>query len=271
MFVRSSQSKIEVESSSIRREKTMSRCRRDYAKLGKRFLGAGSRIYGHVGGLPLYCAQLPSCGKEHATLLISAGIHGDEPAGVEAAIRLIESRPKWTRNLHITIFPCLNPRGYLRNIRTNTQGCDLNRQFRDLHPPPELRAYLRTLNGHRFDLALALHEDYDASGFYLYELCHRGSELGRLIVRQIKSEDILPIHKAPLVEGRRNRGGVIERWPKRYRPEGRKYWPEAFYVFRNHAQHSITTETPSSFPLDIRVRAQLGAIRVACKNLTARR
>ena len=47
------------------------------------------------------------------------------------------------------------------------EGRDLNRQFRAPHPPLEVKAYLRALNGHRFDLALALHEDYDARGFYL--------------------------------------------------------------------------------------------------------
>lgn len=245
--------------------------RGDYADFARRLRAANARLYGHVEHHPLYYAELLPTGASCATVLISAGIHGDEPAGVEAAWHLLAHPPRWARPFHLVLFPCLNPSGYELHTRANARGTDLNRMFREENPPPEVAAYLRVLAGRRFDLALALHEDSDGRGFYLYELCPRGREFGHHILQRIRRDRILPIDPRPRIENRRNRGGLIVRWPERYRPERRKRWPEAFYVYRNHACHSFTTETPSAYPLAVRIRAQLLAVEEACRTLCAAR
>jgi hypothetical protein len=55
-------------------------------------------------------------------------------------------------------------------MRTNETGVDLNRAFqRD--DVPVVRALRELLKAHQFEVALILHEDYDAQGIYLYEVC----------------------------------------------------------------------------------------------------
>src|ERR1041385_794182 len=42
---------------------------------------------------------------------ISAGIHGDEPAGPLAALQLLREN-RWPHNLELRLCPCLNPIGF---------------------------------------------------------------------------------------------------------------------------------------------------------------
>ena len=80
-------------------------------------------------------------GKENPRrALISAGIHGDEPGGVETIVKFLqESRyldyhDEW----EITLLPCINQFGYEFGIRENHQGKDLNRFFKEDLPPLEV-------------------------------------------------------------------------------------------------------------------------------------
>src|SRR4051812_42035234 len=66
-------------------------------------------------------------------ICLCAGIHGDEPAGVEAILRLLEGPSRLKKlfyKLHFTILPCINPFGFEHDTRTNGRALDLNRQFR---------------------------------------------------------------------------------------------------------------------------------------------
>ena len=74
------------------------------------------------------------------------------------------------RTLDYWICPCLNPTGFEANRRENAAGTDLNRQY--LQPEAhEVIAHIGWLERQpKFDLCLCLHEDWEAHGFYLYEL-----------------------------------------------------------------------------------------------------
>src|SRR5262249_44058659 len=70
---------------------------------------------------------------------ISTGIHGDEPAGPLAALRLLQEN-RWPEHFEIVFCPCLNPIGFAANTRTNGEGIDLNRDY--LHfQSREIRAH----------------------------------------------------------------------------------------------------------------------------------
>ncbi|MBK9324133.1 MAG: DUF2817 domain-containing protein [Bdellovibrionaceae bacterium] len=85
-------------------------------------------------------------GKATAPILFVGGVHGDEPEGV----RLAQEFLKWLSEaeskspeaiLHSWILvPCLNVDGYLRNLRTNDNGVDLNRNFPARDWSPEAKA-----------------------------------------------------------------------------------------------------------------------------------
>ena len=64
-------------------------------------------------------------------ILISASIHGDEPAGVETIIQLLSNNNFQSDDWEITLLPCLNPYGYEINSRENFHSQDLNRLFKE--------------------------------------------------------------------------------------------------------------------------------------------
>jgi len=205
-------------------------------------------------------------------VLISAGIHGDEPSGVRAVLYLLETRPSWLRSFDLTVFPCINPWGYERNTRRNELKHDVNRQWRvsscgDEWTQAETSEVImcqRVLKGKTYDLCVCLHEDYDGTGFYLYELSGEDqNNYGESIVRAV-SRRIL-IEKRKSVENRHCHHGVIHRSPESLRQ--RKFWPEALYHIVHHCKHTITTETPTSFPIEKRIRAHCESLRVALKLL----
>jgi murein peptide amidase A len=229
-------------------------------RLGKLAWGKVERL-GAISNYPFFVwrnSVAQSCGD----VFLSAGIHGDEPAGVECLLRLLEAQPSWMKQHNIVVFPCLNPWGYERNSRVNAQGKDVNRQWR-LSESEEVRLVLKALGKQRFDLAICLHEDYDADGFYLYELVCSGSMFGPALVKV--ASRVLPIDSRSSIEGRKAQRGVVMRSPQSLRR--RLYWPEALYHMFHHCNHTLTTETPSCFPIDRRVRAQTEVVRMAFRLL----
>lgn len=125
--------------------------------------------------------------KEPAVML-SASIHGDEPAGFVLLMRLAEYlasesakagfAQELTSNLEIWINPLANPDGMFRDndtmiypIRTNSNGYDLNRNFPDpevTSPPPvqqETRDMIKFMEEHRFVLSANLHSGVEVVNF----------------------------------------------------------------------------------------------------------
>jgi len=194
--------------------------------------------------------------------LIAAGIHGDEPAGVEAALRFLETDNRGLRDrFHFTVFACNNPTGWERNTRENWQGTDLNRQFGTRNPPAEVELIMRGLAGRCFDLVFEMHEDVDSPGFYLYELADDPAErVGELIVQTV-SEMGYPINRSRVIESRRAAGGVIRPNLKRFR---KTRLPQAIYAHLTCGGHVLTLEPPASrLPLEDRVRIELRGLEIA--------
>lgn len=215
-------------------------------------------LAGRASGYPIYGWCLEGRGP---AIYLSTGIHGDEPAGPMAVTRLLEKLPSWFCRFSWVIFPCLNPWGYDNGLRRNEKRLDLNRLWREKREP-EVHAVRKTIHGMQFDLAYLMHEDYDAKGFYLYELAQDGNFAGTKIIREVRS--ILPIEKRRSIEGRRvSSPGLICR-DGSYRLEGRKLWPEAFYLIARHTRHLFNAETPSTgFGLELRIKAQIKGLRAA--------
>ena len=102
--------------------------------------------------------------------LISAGIHGDEPGGVEAICSFLENNrfEKYSDKWELTFLPCLNPYGYDYGSRENHEGKDLNRLFRHDSPPSEV-IFAKSIFDQDYDLTIELHEDFVTPGYYLYQ------------------------------------------------------------------------------------------------------
>ena len=189
---------------------------------------------------------------------ISTGIHGDEPAGPLAALRLLREN-QWPADTEIILLPCLNPTGFKQNTRENDMGLDLNRDYLHLQSA-EVRAHVAWLERQSgFDLCLCLHEDWESHGFYLYELNldHRPS-LAEPIVAAVSQ--VCPLDSSETIEGRPARHGIIRPSAD---PRTRPQWPEAFWLLTHKTRLSYTLEAPSDFPLNTRVDALVAGVNAA--------
>ena len=104
---------------------------------------------------------------------ISAGVHGDEPAGVWALLSLVADGLLDARYSY-RLWPCFNPTGFTAGTRANAEGIDVNRSFGRGGTSPEAKAILTANRDRAFALSIDLHEDHEASGFYLYETAPSG-------------------------------------------------------------------------------------------------
>ena len=203
----------------------------------------------------------PECGGR---VYLSAGIHGDEPAGPLAALRLIREN-QWPENLDLWCCPCLNPVGFAVNSRENARGIDLNREY--LNPlADEIQAHIAWLERQpKFDLCLLLHEDWESHGFYLYEQNpDRRRSLAEPMIEAISQ--VCPIDPNEQIEGRPAKNGIIR---PTFDPKSRPQWPEAFYLITHKTRLSYTLEAPSDFPISARVDALVTAVRTGVGELSA--
>ncbi len=188
-------------------------------------------------------------------IYLSTGIHGDEPAGPLAAVRLLREN-QWPRHAEIFLLPCLNPAGFTLNRRENAQGVDLNRDY--LNPKSdEIRAHAAWLEQQPpFSLSLCLHEDWESAGFYVYELNPDARpSFAKTIVNRVA--EVCPLDLSPEIEGRPAAGGIIN---PSIDPRTRPQWPEAFFLIMHKTRLSYTLEAPSDFPLATRVNALVAGV-----------
>jgi hypothetical protein len=211
--------------------------------------------------LPAY-RRVPALARRRVYL--SSGIHGDEPAGPLAVRRLLASNA-WPPDVALWLVPSLNPGGFVRNTRENEAGVDLNRDYRSL-ATPVVCAHVAWLNRQpSFDLALLLHEDWEAQGFYLYELNPRQvPSLAEAIVRRVR--EVCPIDPSPLIDGRPAEHGIIR---PAVDPAARPDWPEALYLIAHKSRLNYTLEAPSDYRMDLRVQALVEAVQAALDALEA--
>lgn len=216
----------------------------------------GAEVVRSDGGPELLTLHRPARLNPSQRVYISSGIHGDEPAGPLACRRLLEEN-QWPEQVELWMCPCLNPTGFVLGRRENAGGADLNRDYRHLRTP-EVRAHVAWLERlPPFHLSICLHEDWEAHGFYLYELNpEQQPSLAEEMIRQV--ETLCPIDLSPVIEGHSAQGGIVR---PNHLPDSRQDWPEAFYLFHHKLGLCYNLEAPSDFPLATRVTALVTATR----------
>ncbi len=225
---------------------------------------------------PLYCLHFATNRVGAATIYVSAGVHGDEPAGVECALRLIEQLAAGTHHnlfsfpldeFNWLISPCDNPYGYEQCIRENAVGIDLNRMFGTPNKCPETafiaESLLRTQTDlkAKIGLALDLHEDTDSDGFYLWE--RRASAcfpIGDAVVKNIV--EVCAINQETMIEEHHNENGVITLLDT----VTTKGWTRGRYLAEQIKTRCLILETPTQLDLEARIKVHVMAIQTAIKH-----
>ena len=235
----------------------------DPAALAARFAAAGPaagfrvETYGAIDGCPLLALTKRSPGPR-PRLYLSAGIHGDEPAAPLTLLAMLEAGV-FDRRANWFLCPLLNPAGTARGRRENAAGLDLNRDYKH-RESAEIQAHVRWLQRQpNFTVACFVHEDWESTGYYLYELnpAQRPS-LAEPMLQAVAP--VCPLDLSPVIDGREARAGIIRPVSD---PLLREQWPEAIYLRAQHATLTYTLESPSAFPLTQRIAAHRAALETA--------
>lgn len=150
-------------------------------------------------------------GEPYIRLGIFAGVHGDEPAGVEALVdllRYIDANPDLFRAYRIHIYPLCNPTGYEDGTRHSRSGRDLNREFWRGSLEPEVAILERELLLNKFHGIISLHSDDTSDGLY-------GFVRGHVLTDQLlapalaAAEAALPVNQASIIDGFHAVNGII--------------------------------------------------------------
>lgn len=89
------------------------------------------------------------------TLLVLAGVHGDEVGGILAVPSILEAYPP--KRVRLVLVTPVNPIGAARGKRSNGQGRDINRDFVRF-ATAEARAVQKVFGDVRPDFVVSLHE-----------------------------------------------------------------------------------------------------------------
>lgn len=222
--------------------------------------------WGRSGDFPLLGLVRPAATPGAPRVYLSAGIHGDEPAGPHAVQHLLRD-DLLERQISWTICPLLNPGGWLSGTRETPDGIDLNRDYRDPRSPEAAahRTWIDTQGPH--DLYLSFHEDWETTGFYLYEINTSGHpSFAHRILENVAQ--IMPVEPLSSIDDHIfHAPGYIAHPPE---PDEPLNWPEAIYHAKSYPHLSYTFETPSSLALADRVQAHIVATRTAVAEFLAR-
>ncbi len=116
----------------------------------------------------VYCPKRSLWRKDHATVMLFAQQHGNEPSGKEALLMLIyeltlKTHPARYRNLNLIFVPMVNPDGNEAHQRRNGNNIDLNRNH-VLLSEPETQLLHQLFERYKPEVTLDIHE-YGPTGW----------------------------------------------------------------------------------------------------------
>lgn len=198
----------------------------------------------------------PRGGGDYIRVGLFAGIHGDEVAGVFAAIRFLQelaAQPELARGYEIYVYPLCNPTGFEDGTRHSRSGRDLNREFWLGSREPEVQTLERQIRTLRFDGIIALHADDETCGLYAFAL---GAQITQHVVEPAlqAAEKILPRNCEPTIDNFTARNGLIRKGYPGMLCAAPEVRPRPF---------EIVFETPTDAELEKQIEANLVFLRHA--------
>ena len=219
---------------------------------------------------PLWRVLFRPDGTIKSRILFSAGIHGNEPAGVECALRFIEAidlNAEKYRHIAFDIVPLVNPWGWVHDIRFNQAGIDINRDFATFESQ-EAKIIRHSLEKNQYTLMFDLHEDPDARGFYIYQYAMTDKQAAEQIVAAIKDMGY-PIEQDIKMVILKAENGIIDApmWGLKYMRLAGQLSITNFYRLY-HSPCVYTVETPTSLVLEDRLVMQRTSVDMLVEKYT---
>lgn len=231
---------------------------RNYAEVTERLnrLDVPIELLGTAHTYPIHQIHLASSARTPKHILITGGMHGDEPAGVEAVLQfLARDNTALLKNFSFLVIPCINPYGYVHNTRETFGDIDINRAF-ETEDVAEVAIVKKALGQTQFSLAIDFHEDYDATGFYLYEGKRDEKYIGPKLATAAKA--IGPIDLEDPGEDAPDLAEGVYKVATAWGTQG--LTP---YLLHFHSEHVIISETPTVWHLEQRAALHLTILDTA--------
>ena len=185
-------------------------------------------------------------------LCVFSGVHGNEPASVEAAVRFTEllgKDPSLYPGYNITVVPLVNPWGWARNLRRNGANQDVSRTFYT-KPSAEAELVKILLRAEGCDVVVDPHADHAKRPFYVTSYDNPNLAAARALAREVNARGVPLRVGAPDAVFHRNDKDAINN----ARPN------LGLYARRNGAKQVYGVQTPRGLDIEERVAIQLLAI-----------
>jgi protein MpaA len=210
----------------------------------------------HSYALEQYLFAGPRGGGDYFRVGIFAGIHGDEIAGVLAAVRFLQQlaeKSELARGYELYFYPLCNPSGFEDGTRHARSGRDLNREFWLGSHEPEVQLLERQIRTLRFDGLISLHADDDSPGLYAFAL---GAQVTQHVVEPAlaAAEKILPRNRDAKIDNFVASNGLIRKGYPGILCGAPEAHPRPF---------EIVFETPHRAELEAQIEANLVFLRHA--------
>jgi hypothetical protein len=220
----------------------------------------GQVSYG-ASSLPLWVLRQPAADPAAPTLCLMAGIHGNEPAGVQALLALLQdmqAQPAAFAAHRYVVVPLANPWGWARDLRHNGDNRDAARQFTD-GSAQEATLLKKLFAAERCSLLVDLHEDRFHAGFYL--LAYGEPNRAGLENTLQAIESSTGVRRAHVGDA-----GVLAFEPAGFAGIARTTAP--LWARMNGAAHAFIVETQDALPLASRIAIHRQAIAGLTRLLT---
>jgi hypothetical protein len=228
----------------------------------------GLAIYGHYYA-PIWVVSFTPEKAAKYRVLLSGGIHGNEPAGVEIMVQMVEAlaqNPQKYENTAFDIIPIVNPWGWSHDIRFNRDGRDVNRDFSNFKCQ-ESTIVRDFVEGKRYNLIIDDHEDPDAAGFYMYQYGNPDTWLSRKLINTIRNMGY-PIEQNISMVILKTKDGLIDapRWGLLYMKLTRQLSITNYFRLSN-SDSVYTIETPTRLSWEDRIKVHKTALEMLLESL----
>ena len=218
--------------------------------------------------LPIWRMVYRPFQPELKEVLLLAGVHGNETAGIECTLQLLRSLATASpadAPYDLDVLPLLNPWGYVHDLPSAPSGVDIATDFSsfDSH---EARLLRRFLQDKRYDLVVDLREDADSHGFSIWQYGLQDTEAARRVVDRVRTAGY-PVADSSGGVFLRPRQGVVEApmWGLTLLRLSRELTLAGFIRGGGVSALVFTVVTPAGLPLTDRTAMQ----RIAVDTLIA--